>query len=148
MPTMEYDGGLSSSTTNLKPGKYRFKVCGPQAKRSQAGNEMIEFDLELYDPETKQSGRARFERLTFTPNAQWKIEDFLKAAGHAPSSKGARYSLDAKDVDGWVGWAEIGVSDRGYNEVTRYVWTEGEESINGPIDKAAPPKATDDDLPF
>lgn len=121
----------------LEPGDYIALVEEAKEGQSQSGNPKIDLRLNV-------GGANVYDTLTFTENAGWRIDTFLKSCGLAPE-KGQFVDLTAKMCEGAVARVRIGkkpgIKDPSkiYNSVE--AWLTDKESL-AIADKAR------DDIPF
>lgn len=135
MPKVQYQdrGGFQL----LEPGDYIAFVAEAREGTSQNGNPKIDLKLEV-------NGATVYDTLTFTENAGWRIDTFLKACGLAPE-KGQFVEVTAGMCERAVARVRIGRrpgrKDPGkvFNSVE--AWLTDRESLEI-ADKAR------DDIPF
>jgi hypothetical protein len=89
MPT--YTQGLDMT---VPEGVYDFVVVDANDKKSQNGNEKIELQLIIKGPEGQE--HRIYDNLVFTPNSNWKIDQFRIATGET-LVKGQSVEFDATD---------------------------------------------------
>lgn len=92
MPT--YTQNLASEV--LAKDVYRFSVKEAHTHYSKQGNEMIELKLAV-------GNLIVFDRLVFTENAYWKIDQFRIAVGEKLGPPGSSVDIEPEDLIGLSG---------------------------------------------
>lgn len=87
----------------LPEGDYPFKVVNAKETVSKSGNDMIELTLNVGGEITL------IDRLVFTPNAYWRIDDFRRATGEVLGT--GRTSFEAEHCIGRTGFVHLGTED-------------------------------------
>lgn len=130
----------------LQPGIYAATIVAAEEKISRAGNETIELTWRTDEP-----GPAIYDYLVFSQKTAFRIDQFLKATGHAPE-KGKEIEIIAENLIGWRAWIKVEVESGGEkfadrNRISRYV-TEYEDKLVPPPPPAEPSPQQDEDIPF
>jgi hypothetical protein len=86
-------------------GRYTLIVVEAKEDTSKKGNEMIILTFKVKKKDGT-DGPKFTENLVFTPNAHWKIDQFLKACGEHPGD-GQPIELDASEMIGWGCEADV-----------------------------------------
>jgi hypothetical protein len=116
--------------TLLKPGDYNFRVLSAEEKMSQAGNEMIELKLDVFEKGYNQENQSIvYDNLVFTEKAAWKIDSFLKSTERHPGQD-CDCNLIAEEMTGWAGRCRIrhekDQNGNLRNKVDAYLWEESD----------------------
>lgn len=123
MPTYKAGNPESKASTLLEAGEYPFEVADAKEKTAKSGNAMIELRLKVGDDHPA----TVFDNLVFTPNAFWKIDQFLKAIGKHPG-EGEDIDVEPFDLIGEKGTCKIKVgknqSGDPKNEIEAYLFAE------------------------
>ena len=119
---ISYKAGKPESADFLVPaGEYKLRVVDAKEDTSKGGNDMIELKLTVLG-ETK-DGPHLFDHLVFTPGGQWKVDQFLAAAGMHPG-EGADVTVSAQDLLSAEVEAQLKVEEFDgvkRNKVVRYI---------------------------
>lgn len=104
MPSYKYTD-QDNRPPAVKPGKYKYTVtdCGFGLTRN--GDDKMELSIEI------EGGARCYETLTFTQNAMWRIDTFVKSSNllvdGKPPAKGQPIEFTQELVVGLRGWAEF-----------------------------------------
>jgi hypothetical protein len=89
----------------LDAGDYKVTVENAEDDMSKAGNDMIKLTLGIHGRNNK-----LFERLVFTENAYWKIDQVLAALGFDVED-GSDFSVESEALIGKTAWVTVDIGE-------------------------------------
>jgi hypothetical protein len=131
---MKFTAGKPEQVEFVVPnGDYDLVVVEASEDTSKkGGNDIIEMLLQIIHPDGSK-GPKLYDYLTWTDKSFWRIDQFLKSAGHHPG-EGSMIDINAADIIGWKVRATLsqGTTNKGKPrmEVDAYKWEKKEEFID------------------